>query len=137
MMVSNYQLQLKDATWIDVNSEFTQNGLPDRLPNQLAIINCSLYNLLNCSPGQRARIFQPTYGSMWMAFIHEPILDITAAKMENKMIDAIDKWIPQIQLDRRNTSVKADTSLPGYRVRISIYTPFANDPQQIKFEVSL
>lgn len=137
MRVSNYQIQLEGATWIDVNTNFTQDSLPDRLPNQLAIMNSSLYNLLNCFPGQRSRIFQPTYGSMWMAFIQEPILDITASKMEKMMIDSIDKWIPQIDLDLKGTAIRADTSLPGYHVRVSVFTPFSNDPQQIRFEVNL
>lgn len=137
MKVNNYQLKLDGATWIDVNSNFTLDSLPDRLPNQLAIINCSLYNLLNCVPGQRARTFQPTYGSMWLAFIHEPILDITAAKMESMMLDSIEQWVPQITVDVSQTRIEADTSIPGYSVRISFSTPFAHDPQQVKFEVSI
>ena len=137
MKVSGYQLKLEGATWIDVNTQFTIDNLPDRVPNQLAIVNCSLYNLLNCAPGQRARTFQPTYGSMWLAFIHEPILDITAAKMESMMLDSIEQWVPQIQIDPSGTNIQADTSIPGYRVRISFSTPFANDPQQVKFEVSV
>ena len=47
MKVENYKLRLDQAAWIDVNSEFTLNGLPDRLPNALAIKHCALYNLLN------------------------------------------------------------------------------------------
>lgn len=137
MKVSNYQLKLDGATWIDVNSNFTLDNLPDRVPNQLAIMNCSLYNLLNCVPGQRSRTFQPTFGSMWLAFIHEPIIDLTAAKMESMMIDSIDQWIPQIQLDLAGTNIQADTNIPGYKVRISVFTPFANDPMQVKFEVSV
>jgi hypothetical protein len=137
MRVSNYQLRLDDAAWIDVNPEFTQNGLPDRLPNALAVQHCYLYNLLNCIPGQRARIFEPTYGSMWMGFIHEPITDLTAAKMESMMVQSIDKWIPQIDLDRNNTRILADTGLPGYRVRLSFFSPFSTGSQQIQFEVKL
>ncbi len=137
MKVTSYQLRLEGATWIDVNTNVGLDNLPDRLPNQLAIINCSLYNLLNCAPGQRARTFQPTYGSMWLSFVHEPIWDITAAKMESMMLDSIEKWIPQISIDHANTRIEADTSLPGYRVRIAFSTPFSPDPQQVKFEVSV
>lgn len=137
MRVTNYQLKLAGATWIDVNTNFGLDSLPDRLPNQLAITNCSLYNLLNCAPGQRSRTFQPTYGSLWLAFIHEPILDNTAAKMESMMIDSIEQWVPQIILDHAGTKIQADTGIPGYRVRIAFSTPFVNDPQQVKFEVSV
>ncbi len=135
MKVNKYQLSLEGATWIDVNTSFGLDNLPDRLPDQLAITNCALYNLLNCAPGQRARTFQPTFGSEWLRFIQEPIVDNTAAKMESSMLDALDRWLPQIQIDRRSTSIQADTSLPGYKVRIAIKSPFPNSPYQIKFEV--
>lgn len=137
MKITKYQLQLDGATWVDVNTNYGVDNLPDRLPNQLAIMNSSLFNLLNCAPGQRARTFQPTYGSLWLSFIHEPILDITAAKMQSMMVDAIDKWVPQILLDPNETRIDADTNLPGYRVRISFSTPFMANPQQVKFEVSV
>ena len=99
MKVNKYQLSLEGATWIDVNTSFGLDNLPDRLPDQLAITNCALYNLLNCAPGQRARTFQPTFGSEWLRFIQEPIVDNTAAKMESSMLDALDRWLPQIQID--------------------------------------
>lgn len=137
MNINNYQLKLEGATWIDVNTSYGLDNLPDRLPNQLAIINCSLFNLLNCSPGQRGRTFQPTYGSQWLRFIQEPILDVTAAKMRSLMLDSIERWVPQILLDQQACLIQPDTSLPGYRVRIAFSTPFANDPQQVKFEVSV
>jgi len=137
MRVTKYQLRLDGATWIDVNSNFGLDNLPDRVPDQLAITNCSLYNLLNCAPGQRSRTFQPTYGSLWLAFIHEPIHDNTAAKMESMMLDAIEQWVPQILLDPAGTRITADTSIPGYKVRISFSTPFSPDLQQVKFEVSV
>jgi phage baseplate assembly protein W len=137
MRVTKYQLRLDGATWIDVNSNFGLDNLPDRVPDQLAITNCSLYNLLNCAPGQRSRTFQPTYGSMWLSFIHEPIHDNTAAKMESMMLDAIEQWVPQILLDPAGTRITADTSIPGYKVRISFSTPFSPDIQQVKFEVSV
>ncbi len=135
MRINNYQLSLKGATWIDVNTQYGQDNLPDRLPDQLAITNCALYNLLNCAPGQRARTFQPTFGSEWLRFIHEPIVDNTAAKMESSMLDSLERWLPQIEIDRKSTRILADTSLPGYKVRIGIKSPFSNSPYQIKFEV--
>lgn len=137
MKVTQYQIKLEGAQWIDVNTNFTVDSLPDRLPDQLAIINSSLYNLLNCVPGQRSRIFQPTYGSQWMQFIHEPISDLTAKKMEILMIQSIRKWVPQIQLDTSSTRIDVDFSLPGYKVRIAFTTPFSSSSQQIKFDVNL
>jgi phage baseplate assembly protein W len=109
---------LANAIWIDANPKYGLDTLPDRLPDAQAI-NCSLYNLFNCAPGQRSRIFQPTYGSLWLSFIHEPINDITAMKMQVYMIDAIKQWEPRIELDLRNTGITPDLKLPGYIVRVA------------------
>lgn len=135
MRVTKVQLRLDKAVWIDVNPNYGKDNLPDRLPNQLAITNCALFNLLGCTPGQRSRTFQPTFGSAWLRFIHEPICDGTAAKMESSMLDALERWLPQITVDRATTRIDADLSLPGYKVRIGFQSPFANDPQQVRFEV--
>jgi len=137
MKVTAYQLKLAGATWIDVNSSYTLDNLPDRLPDQLAIINSSLFNLLNCMPGQRSRTFQPTYGSLWLQFIQEPLSDLTAKKMEIFMIQSIEKWVPQVQVDQAQTRISVDTSLPGYQVAIALRTPFSSSSQQIKFQVAL
>jgi phage baseplate assembly protein W len=107
---TNYQTQLDDALWVDVNTDFTLNNMPDRLPDGLAIVKCSLRNLFNCTPGQRARTFQPTYGSIWLQFIHEPICDMTAQKMETFMVQAIERWEPRITIDLSNTAIVSDTN---------------------------
>lgn len=132
---TNYQTQLTDALWVDVNTDFTQNNLPDRLPDGLAIVKSSLRNLFNCVPGQRARTFQPTYGSIWLQFIHEPICDMTAQKMETFMVQAIEKWEPRITLDLTNTAIVPDTNIPGYRVRIAFVMPNVPGLQQLAFQV--
>ena len=114
-----YQLSVDNALWVDVNSQYTLNSLPDRVTDARAIITSSLYNLFNCMPGQRARIFQPTYGSLWLQFLQEPISDLTAQKMYIYMLTAIKKWEPRITVDTQNTFIEANESLPGYVVRIA------------------
>lgn len=136
MQPTQSQLNLNNAVWIDVNTQITLNNLPDRLPDSEAIIRSSLFNLFNCVPGQRGRTFQPEYGSMWLQFIHEPISDATAVKMEMFMIQAIDRWEPRITLDRFNTSITPDTSIPGYVVRIAFSMPGLSAPVQLQFQVS-
>lgn len=137
MSVSSYQLSLQNAIWVDVNSRFTLDNLPDRLTDSLSISNSSLFNLFNTSPGQRARTFQPEYGSLWMHFIHEPITDLTAAKMEIFMVDSIVKWEPRIQLDKQNTRITANTNLPGYEVQVAFNLPNIAGLQQIQFQLAL
>jgi hypothetical protein len=51
-----YMLSIDGATWIDVNSQFTVDSNPDRLPDVLAVSN-SIYNLLNSPLGSRSRIW--------------------------------------------------------------------------------
>lgn len=136
MTLTNYQTSLANAIWVDVNTQYTQNNLPDRVPDAQSVIASSLFNLFNCTPGERGRTFQPEYGSRWLQFIHEPITDATAAKMEMFMIEAIRKWEPRITLDRGSTDVTPDTSLPGYVVRIAFSMPGLSAPTQLQFTVT-
>jgi phage baseplate assembly protein W len=136
MKLSNYKLQIENAIWIDVNTRFTQDSLPDRVADDVAIIHSSLFNLFNCIPGQRARIFQPEYGSMWLHFIHEPIADITAAKMQMLMFDSIRKWEPRVNIDLDQSAILANTDIPGYEVRLVFRMPNLASVQQIQFQVS-
>jgi len=117
-MATAYQLSLADASWIDVNTDFTLNNLPDRIPDDLSIVYASLINLFRCPIGARGKIFQPEYGSEWYQFLQEPIDQVTAAKMQIAMIQAIARWEPRIQLDYSKTSITANTLIPGYEVRI-------------------
>ncbi len=125
MAITNYSLV--GATWVDVNSNFTLDGNPDLLPDVPAIGN-SLYNLFQCPIGSRGRIFQPTYGSLWWQFIHEPLDPITATKMQMASIGAIQSWEPRIQINVSDTYINPNYTLPGYDVRIS-YTLTLNGQQ--------
>ena len=136
--VTNYQLSLNGATWIDVNTLFTINGQPDRLPDVLAVQN-SLYNLFNCPIGARSRIFQPDYGSMWYQFLQEPLDQSTANKMQIAMIQAIARWEPRITVDFSNSFVTPDLTLPGYQVRIAFSLNLnlnANNSSAVSFSVN-
>ncbi len=133
---TNYQLGLSNAIWIDINTQYSLNNLPDRIPDTQAVVNSSLYNLFNCQPGERGRTFQPEYGSRWRQFIHEPICDATAAKMEIFMVEAIRRWEPRITIDPTYTSITPDTSIPGYVVRIAFTMPGLTVPTQLQFVAS-
>jgi phage baseplate assembly protein W len=132
--VSSYQINLDGATWIDVNSLFTINGLPDRLPDELAVQN-SLYNIFNCPIGARARTFQPEYGALWIQFLQEPFDQTTADKMQIALIQAIARWEPRITVDFANSYVVPDSSLPGYQVRISYALNISGKKASVQFAV--
>ena len=128
-----FELSLSGASWIDVNTLVTQNNLPDRLPDSLAIVHSSLFNLFNCSIGERGKTFQPEYGSEWRQFLQEPIDAITAAKMRIAMIQAIARWEPRIQLDYAKSSITPNTLIPGYEVRIYGIDTLTKEPLDIRF----
>src|SRR5271168_487865 len=134
--ISQWQLQLASASWIDVNTLFTQNNLPDRLPDALAIQYGSLVNLFNCSIGQRSRIFQPTYGMYWIEALQEPIDQITANKMQMGMLQALAKWEPRIQVNMGSSYVTPDLTLPGYQVGIYFTMPLTSQRQAMTFAVT-
>lgn len=125
---------LNEAVYIDANSLYGVNDLPDRLPD-IEAINNYIYNLINCAPGQRARTFQPTFGSLWLQFVHEPISDITSQKMQIFMIKALEEWLPMIQIDRSNTGIQPVQELPGYAVQIAFQMPNVANTQYVNFNV--
>ncbi len=137
MAITPYQLSLQGATWVDVNTNFTVNNLPDRLPDHLAISLSSLFNLFNCPIGARGKIFQPEYGSEWYYFLQEPIDGITAAKMRIAMIQAIARWEPRIALDYSRTKILADPTLPGYQVIIAGIDTLTKAPITAQFTETL
>jgi phage baseplate assembly protein W len=134
--ISQFQIQLQNATWIDINTMFTQNNLPDRLPDALAIQYGSLFNLFNCAIGQRSRIFQPTYGMLWIEFLQEPLDQITANKMQMGMLQALAKWEPRINVNLGSSYVTPDFSLPGYQVGISYTMGLTTQRQGMTFAVT-
>lgn len=136
-MATSYQLSLDGATWIDVNTNVTQNNLPDRIPDELSIKAASLFNLFNCPIGARGKIFQPEYGSEWYYYLQEPIDDKTAALMRISMIQAIARWEPRIILDYSNTSIEVDYRLPGYLVKIAGIDVITKQPIAIQFVENL
>jgi phage baseplate assembly protein W len=134
---TNYQLSIANALWVDVNTQYTVNALPDRVTDARAVITSSLFNLFNCMPGQRSRIFQPTYGSLWLQFLQEPLNDLTAQKMYIYMLKAIKQWEPRIVVDSTNTSIEPNTALPGYEVRIAFSMLGTSNSQQLQFQLPI
>jgi phage baseplate assembly protein W len=136
VQLTNFQVSLNGATWIDVNPQFGINGLPDRLPDSQAIQLCSLFNLFNCPIGARSRIFQPEYGSMWYQFLQEPIDQTTANNMQIAMIQAIARWEPRINIDVSNSYVTPDMTLPGYQVRLAFTVGLTSARQAMSFTIT-
>src|ERR1700682_898301 len=131
--ITNFAISLQNATWVDVNTLFTANNLPDRLPDELAIQYGSLINLFNCSIGERSRIFNPTYGMLWKELLQEPIDQIPANKMQMGILQALAKWDPPIQVNDGSSYVMPSLTLPGYRVGIYFTMPLTSQRQAMTF----
>lgn len=117
--LTHHQIDLNNATWIDVNTCFGQNNLPERLPDEQSVLYCSLYNLLNCPVGDRGGLFEPEYGSDLYYFLQEPCTTTTAQSIRTSILATLGKWEPRIRLDPTNTTVTPMPSEDGYYVRIS------------------
>lgn len=133
---TGYQLDVGvGATWIDVNSQFTIDSNPDRLPDVLAVSN-SIYNLLNSPLGSRGRIFQPEYGASLYQFLQEPLDQTTANKIRIGFIQALARWEPRITLDMANSYVNPNFNLYGYDVRIAYSLNLNQRPAAMSFYIA-
>lgn len=116
--LTHYQIDLNDATWVDVNPLYGENSLPMRLPDAQSVMYCSLYALLNCPVGDRGGIFEPEYGCDLYWYLQEPCDSITAEKVRMSLLTSFAKWEPRIQLNSSATTVTPNIYLPGYNVHI-------------------
>jgi phage baseplate assembly protein W len=128
-----YQTSTVGATWIDTNTRFTLNNLPDRLPDEMSITYSSLVNLFTCQIGERGKTFQPEYGCELYALLQEPIDAITATRIRIGLIQAIGRWEPRIALDYGQTSVTENIMIPGYEIRIVGTCTITSAPIDLRF----
>lgn len=119
MTLTKYQSRINNATWIDVNPQFSTNLQPERLADEQSVLYCSFFNLMNCPVGSRGRIFQPEYGSSILWFLQQPIDDSVAQQIRMSIMQTFNRWEPRIELDYSNTNIIPDYTLPGYRIRLS------------------
>lgn len=133
-----YKTQLSNATWVDVNPRWGQNNLAERLPDESAVVICSLYNLFNCPIGSRGRTFQPEYGSSLYPFLQEPIDNLTSQKMQIALVQAVDRWEnTRIRIDLGNTFIQPVLTLPGYRVQFAYWFLLNNRRNNVTFTVAV
>ena len=120
--LTNYQKDINNATWIDVNPNYPNSQfIPERLSDLQSVSICSIPVLLSCAIGDRGGIFEPTYGSDLYYFLQEPIDETTSFNIRTSIITTIQKWEPRVEVDLANTIVEPDLSLPGYRLSLRLY----------------
>lgn len=132
---TEYSVSLAGASFIDSNTQFTNNPFPDRLADLQSVLKSGLWNLFNCPIGARGRIFEPEYGSLWYHFIHEWTDETTSAQMRIAMVQAIQRWEPRVTVIMAETFIKRRLDLPGFEVQISLRDNITGLRQSFNFEV--
>ena len=77
----------------------------------------SIGNILSTRKG--TRLFLPEFGSNIEDLLFEPMDDITASKLYDFVIEAIERWEPRVQLDYGRSSVTPNYDKYLYDVTLS------------------
>jgi phage baseplate assembly protein W len=118
MNYTPYLVSINGASYIDINTGFTVNTLPDRVADELSVVVSGLVNLFGCPIGARGRIFEPTYGCEWWNLLQEPLDDITGKKIKTSYLQAIQMWEPRVTMNVNGTSIVSNYTVPGYDINL-------------------
>lgn len=111
------------AVFIDLNTVTGIHSNSILLADEYAINN-SLYNLFSCPIGSRG--FNPEYGTRLWHLLFDPCDTITANKIENALLQSIDRWEPRIKLLQRQDIVYPLDTNDGYKIFIPYNIPRLN-----------
>lgn len=103
--------------FVDVNTRFGLNTKSELLTNTDAINN-EIANVLSIHVGEYW--WEPTFGTNLASYLHEPVDQITAAKIRAEVINIIPFWIPYIELTG-NTSVIPDEEDAGFNLYVEYF----------------
>ena len=102
------------AQFSDVNANYGR-GRPEILEDIKAIEN-SLDNIMGTQIGER--FFLPTFGSGLLDIIHEPINEVTAEELLDRITDAIDTWEPRVEVRVGRSQIVPDPDRNLYQVLV-------------------
>lgn len=108
-----------NAVFIDVNPRLGANNYAELIYDEVAIIQGSILNLLQCPVGERGALFQPEYGTPYFSSLHEPMAPVTAMQLRAQVIQSLERWEPRIDLIHSQTTAQVDYSMPGYILTIA------------------
>ena len=122
---------MKTIIFKDVNTLVnTQNNQSIDVSDEQAIQN-SLYNLFSCQIGTRPWL--PEYGTNLPKFIFEPCDNVTAIKIEQSLIESIQRWEPRIKLLKTTDIVSTLPTNDGFSVFVTYYIPKLNKIASFNF----
>ena len=114
-----------------VNLNFNKSGVFDKLYDDAKQVRANLVHLLLTQKGER--LYQPTFGSDLLKVIFEPNVDLLKEIIQNMIFDAVQYWMPYIQISVDIKTAQDDPNLID-TVKVSIDAT-VNEMQVEKIEI--
>lgn len=106
----------------------------------IGVVENMFTNLFSTVRGERGCLFEPTFGSMIPYFLHEPVNDETAWRMETEIFESVRIWMDdyvRLITERVRVSVQEDeasyklyvpylVNLPSFYNQVNTYTSIIN-----------
>jgi phage baseplate assembly protein W len=126
-------MAIKTYVWSDTDGEYGEQVDGDVIikTDVQAIIN-SLNNIINTRPGSRRML--PTFASTAWWLLFEPIDDVTALRLAESILEAIEIWEDRIDVTGFDIEARPDESM--YRCRLSFTVIGSDEIEQIDFVLS-
>jgi phage baseplate assembly protein W len=80
-------------------------------------LNQQILNLLNTSPADV--LFEPEFGSLVQHYLFEPIDSNTAYNIKIWVLEAIERWLPFIEMVPEKSSVLPNLATQSYNITIT------------------
>ena len=123
-------IAIKDYVWSDIDNTLKPKNDGDVVVDTdvTAIIN-SLNNIIRTVPGSRRML--PTFASPTFYLLFEPIDDITARKIAEGILEAIEIWEDRINVTGFDIEPREDQGM--YKCRISFIVSGSDQTEKIDF----
>ena len=118
--------------WKDIDIWLRKNSFGDITDqeNTQAILN-SVYNILSTQPGDRRML--PEFACDIRGLLFEPIDNITASKISQRILGALEVWEPRIKVTSSN--VHADIDNAVYNIYLSFEILKSNEQVTLNFPI--
>jgi phage baseplate assembly protein W len=96
-------------------------------------INNSISNMFLFIPGEN--ILFPDFGNNLYKYIYEPMIDITAEKMQNEILAMFKRWEPRVKI--QTIKIIPDEDNNQYNVEITYTVPSLSRNELLNFNITI
>jgi len=121
------------TVYSDVNSQYTQDTQSLILTN-MAAVNGEIVNLIMTQIGSRP--FEPEFGSAVPDLLFDQPSNLTIWVMKNKLFEAINRWMPNVQFDYQNSTIQPLVYESGFYFRL-VYSVYGIDIANIQLDLHI